>query len=325
MLELATRGDGLAALTELWPDQPEHILRRLSHPASQAEATKEFFNERFELARGRSRDVVPRADVLSWPTELYVAAMDEVLARLIDTPSQHTGPRPDDDYALRWVLPRTGLHLALEASRVPRPARDPAQSARPGLGDLERLLHDASLYPEWIRAAWYETSFYRQDDKNYLEADHVAQAFAAAVYVPDGAVVPDKAAPMAPGLSDEWWDLPEPAAIIDINGPQPMRSDHIDDWLGQALLLIPPQLLRLTNELTPSSQGEALRWSDASGNPALVMRTRRVRSNGYGVEAHALVGAEILIRPDLVEELADLGGVPLKQLCRVHISSIQST
>ncbi|KRE89023.1 hypothetical protein ASG87_05600 [Frateuria sp. Soil773] len=323
LLSMGTHGEALSALTSLWPELPQHLLGRLSDPAFECEETKTIVNERWELERGRSRDAVPRAEVLGWPTELYISALDELLAHFIHEPSQYTGPRSVEEDALRWVLPQASLHVSWNASRVPRPAGEPAQSVREGVGDLPRIADGDPLYPGWVRIAWQETSFYRQDDRTYLAADHVTQAFAAAVCVLDDGDVPDTATPLPPGAADEWWEEVDCAcAIGDVAGPQPVYVDLLDDWLGRRFVLIPPLVLRLTLNLKAPTPGQALQWKDPTGRAAVVMRTWRLRSNGYGIEAHSLVGSDVLVRPDVMAHLDLLKATPLRQLCRKQTAQL---
>jgi hypothetical protein len=94
---------------------------------------------------------------------------------------------------------------------------------------------------------------------------------------------------------------------------------HAVDWLGDALVLVPPAALFGYLGLEPATFGGSLAWRDAHGRAAVALRTWWVRNpEALFAEPAACAGADLVIRPDLFERLRVGYGVPLRELRAVR-------
>jgi hypothetical protein len=259
---------------------------------------------------------------MNWQAELLTAALDEVLMEFVEPPLNDDPPTLQD-ILFACLLPPVALQTTLDASRVPRPTWPAAQAALDGVHEVQRVPETDPLFPGWVRLAWHETSFYRKDDLSHRSFDHRAFATSAVIGVVVGREVPSEAAPMLPALANEWWEDSDPiAAMKQISQPQMVCCEVLDDWLGRAIMLIPPPALRLTLALSASPLGAPLRWRDPCGAEAVALRTWRISADHYAIESHATIGSDLLVRPDVFDELARLHGRPLMELCRQETTEL---
>lgn len=214
------------------------------------------------------------------------------------------------------VLPNVSHHLALNASRVPRPDWPPANEAEDQLGDIVRVSDADPTYSRWVRLALHEQQFFQSDSRDYLPPDKSAMISAAVVHTELDGTVPARSIPLPPGeVSSCWDDISAREAMIDARRPQLVQIGWITDWLGKGVALIPPLVLRLRARLQPPVYGAPLRWRDLDGKPAIVFRNWQVRGRGSETERHVTFGCDLLMRPDLLEILERAyGGGPFKEL-----------
>lgn len=317
--------DVLDDLHNLWSDLPTIVAQRMDSLTTGNEHFKHYAKERAELTFGRSR-YNPPAAVLSWPTELFISVLDETLMGLYQHLWKHGlwSPGIEDEVADR-ILPNVCLHLALNASRVPRPDWPPADNARDQISDIVRVSDDDSVYSAWLRLALHEQQFLNADGRDYSQPDKLVLRCAAVVRTELGGTVPERATPLPPGdISSCWQDMSARKAMIDARSPQLVKVDGVTDWLGRNVLLVPPLALLYRAGLQPPAPGTPLRWCDGDGKPAVVLRAWRVRGRGSDTEGHVTLGCDLLMRPDLLEvlERAYEGG-PFKELQRVESREIR--
>lgn len=324
LTEFADVSDALNDLETLWPDLRAIVAHRMDAVAKDNDHFKHYLKERNEIKYGRARECIPGA-IVTWPTELFLAVLDEALMGLHEYLwSQGLWNVDVEDAIASRILPYTGIHLALDASRVPRPDWDPAREAKDQLGDIVRVPDADTSYGGWIRLGLYEQSLFRADDRNYGRPDKSALRSAAIVGTELDGTVPRRAIPAPPGDIGSWWfEISAREASVDAQRPQVIRLGDVTDWLGKNLALLPPLALRHRARLQPSEYGAPLRWLDAEGSAAVVLRTWRVRDQSSGPEGHSTLGCDLLMRPDLLELLEQTYGAwPLKELQVVRVRSL---
>ena len=318
-------GDVLKDLEDLWPDLPAIVARRMCELTVGNEDFKQVAGERARLTFGRARDILPAA-VVSWPTELLMPVLDEALMGLYEHLWEHGlwDPEIEEQVASR-VLPDSSLHLALSASRVPRPDWSPANEAQDQLGDIVRVPDEDATYGRWVRLAIFEQRFFRSDDRDYLRPDRSALISAAVVHTELNGSVPARATPMPSGDAGWWWhDISTREAMVASSRPQLIQAGRVTDWLGGNIALIPPVALRHRARLLPPGYCAPLQWHDVDGKPAVVLRTWRVRGRDSDTEGHTTLGCDLLMRPDLFDVLEQAyEGGPLKDLQRVRLRNIE--
>lgn len=317
-------GELLPCLADVWPDLPEIVAKRMQHREVDNESFNALVRERLELETDRIDRGKPQADVLSWPSELVIAILDEVLCGL---PAHlwHTGqwdPEFESDL-LQALLPALETRIALHASLGPRPAISFPTVAHRSLGPLVRIPEDEPTYGGWIRLGTHEIHYFRSDDRHWDAPDRRAEHLAGVVRTEINGTVPTSAGPF--GASGMWpWreDFDEEDAREDATLPQLVKQFRADDWLGRCIALVPPLALRHHAKLQTLAFGSPLRWTDQNGKPALVLRAWRLRGQGLQVESYSTQGCDLLLRPDLEETLYSTFGGPLKELHRVHIKEL---
>lgn len=314
----------LESLRELWPDLPAIVATRIGRRTVDNDAYKHYARERMELATGRSHDAMPPAPVLSWPTELFIAVLDEALMGL----HEHLWRRGNWDFEAEnsvagMLLPNLQLHLALAASRVARPPWPLPSEEEDHITDVAKVPSEDTQYGGWIRLALHEQQFYQSEGRDYAPADRIAVRSAAMVRAEMDGTIPRRAAALAEGEVDYWReDIHIHEASLDASLPQMVKLATTRDSLGSALALVPPLALRYRAKLKPPSYAAPLRWYDENGRAVLVLRTWRVRGDRItDIEAHSIIGADLLMRPDYLETLLTVYGGPLKDLQVVHTRS----
>lgn len=321
LTEFADVGDVLKDLESLWPDLPAIVAHRMDALAQDNDHFKHYLKERNEIRFGTSRECVPGA-VITWPTELFIAVLDEVLMGLHELLWSRGlwSPDVEGEVATR-ILPYTGVHMALDASRVPRPNWSPAHEAKDQLGDIVRIPDGEPSYGGWIRLGLYEQSLLRSDDHNYGRPNRSILRSAAIVTTELDGTVPARAVPTPPGDIGSWWfDVSGHEARAAARRPQLTRLGFVNDWLGRSIALLPPLPLRYWAQLQPSDYGAPMRWLDPDGRVAVALRTWRVRDQSSGPEGHGILGCDLLMRPDLLEVLEQVyGASPLKELQQVQV------
>ncbi len=262
--------DVLGDLEALWPDLRALVAHRMDAVAKDSNHFKHFLKERNEIRFGRSRECIPGA-IVTWPTELFLAVLDEALMGLHEHLWIQGLWTPDiEERTASRILPYIGVHLALDASRVPRPDWSPALEAKNQLGDIVRVPDADTSYGGWIRLGLYEQSLFRSDDRNYGRPDKSVLRSAAIVGTEIDGTVPKQAVPAPPGEIGSWWfEISARDAYVEERCPQLIHLGKVSDWLGRNLALIPPLVLRHSAKLQRSEYGAPIRWSDAHGRAAV--------------------------------------------------------
>ena len=304
-------------LQSLWPDLPTIVARRMSLFV-ESEHFKHYDKERAKLAFGRLRWSPPTA-VVSWPTEVFIAVLDEALMGLYEYLWKHGVWKPElEEQVADRLLPNLRFHLALSASRVPRPDWPPANEAQNQLGDIIRVPDEDSTYSRWVRLALYERQFFRSGSRDYPEV------FAAVVRTKLDGTVSTQAIPLPLGdIGSCLRDISTQEAMVDSRRAQLVQIAGMSGWLGENVVLIPPLALRHWAQLQPPAYGAPLRWYDCNGKPAIVLRAWRVRERGSRTEGYMTIGCDLLMRPDLLQPLERVyEGGPFKELQRIQLCDV---
>lgn len=312
-------GDVLERLAPIWRGLTDFVTARLDNVLTEGrEAHTDRARERFEAAFGRDGESFPPTPVLRWETELFQAALLQELNGL----SPHlwaTGQWAAglEDSVLALVIPDSGVHLSLAASRTVRPPWEEPAASVDGTGALPVVADDDPMYFGWTRLAAVELQYLRSSGKSYARPTEKVMLYAGAMALPLGGSVATGTFPFGDGDVSSWWD-PQPApAHIPPRLPlgRLVQITRQTDWLGDALVLIPPEDLLAYLALQPPTYAEPLAWSDASGEPTLVMRTWRVRNpEALFAEPVEFEGADLLAHPDVVDHLEKLCRVPLREV-----------
>ncbi|ECG8596201.1 ATP-binding protein [Salmonella enterica subsp. salamae] len=312
---------------EVWPELPTLVATRMeSYITGDAESVfKHFMKERYELKYDRGNYVKPSARTLLWHSELFLAIFDNVLTEF---PAQlwRKGLWEADieRNILGQILPFMPLHLAMDASRIPRPDWPLYESKQYKLAEFTRVSNEDPTWGGWIRLGLFEQYYFRADGKDYGPMDRKTVQCAAIVRTnPDG-MVPPKVSPLGSDDALVWWeDIDRMEAMQARAKPQLVKLDKVKDWLDDVFVLLPPAALKYDAQLKSSHYAGPLCWYDENGQPVVVLRTWRVKGKGTGdIDAHVIIGADLIMHPKLEKVLHTAYGGPLKELNSVHCETI---
>ncbi|WP_131729201.1 hypothetical protein [Klebsiella quasipneumoniae] len=314
---------------EVWPELPTLMATRMeSYITDDAlNVFQHFMKKRYELKYDRGNYVKPSARTLLWHTELFLAIFDDVLTEF---PAQlwRKGLWEADieRRILGQILPFMPLHLALDASRIPRPNWPLYESKQYKLAEFTRVSNEDPTWGGWIRLGLFEQYYFRADGKDYGPMDRRTVQCAAIVRTnPDG-MVPPQVSPLGSDDALVWWeDIDWMEAMQARAKPQLVKLDKVKDWLDDVFVLLPPAALKYDAQLKSSHYAGPLCWYDENDQPAVVLRTWRVKGKGTGdIDAHVIIGADLIMHPKLEKVLHTAYSGPLKELNSVHCETISS-
>ncbi|HET7550617.1 MAG TPA: hypothetical protein VFK04_04960 [Gemmatimonadaceae bacterium] len=210
---------------------------------------------------------------------------------------------------LAILLPDVSFHVAVEASRAPRPLL-PAPHLVETNVTHPQALNDAE-FPGWIRLGYVEREFVVDSKRIWRVPTSVAQVASGVRLVgaekvdvdlrPFGDI--DAAAWLRPatGASE-----PADAGVLGVATGPMCGATRIDDLLGTAIILTPSPHIAARAGLRLGPRLRRLCWIDSDAEEALVLRTWRVRALGYHRtgEIPMLQGCELLARPDVVHAVS---------------------
>ena len=301
----------------LWPELPDRVARRLNQILEDGEKHQRRIAERYQISYGRDDKAFPPTPVLLWEWELFQAALHDELVGL-NAQLWATGEWAADleDELVFTLHPDAMLHLGFAASRTVRPAWPEPTTLLDGFGALLVLGDDDPAFTGWTRLAMREVQYLSDPARPYGRPIEEVTVYAGAIAIPLGTRVPSRVIPFTHRNLDDWWQEPPPIVFPPQLPCGPLVGlHHTKDWLGDAVVLIPPIELRTYLDLYPPEYGAPLVWSDASGVPAIALRTWRVRNDNSSLtESVEFEGSDLIIRPDILERLNQLWRVPIKEL-----------
>lgn len=308
---------------EIWPELPSLVAARMeSYIVADAESVfKHFMQERYEIKYGCLNHGGPSAHTLLWHAELFLAIFDEVLTELPAQLWRQGLWAPDMEHGiLSQILPFMPIHLALAASRIPRPNWPLPESDQYQLAEFTRISGEDPTWEGWIRLALFEHYYFREDGKDFGPMDRKAVQCAAIVRTNSDGSIPPGVSPLGNDDALLWWeDVEWMDAMQDRAKPQLVKLDKIKDWLDDVFVLLPPAALKYDARLSSPHYAGSLCWYDEDNQPVIVLRTWRVKGKGLDdIDAHSIIGTDLIMHPKLETVLHTSFGGPLKELHAVH-------
>jgi len=320
-------GDSLQQLSQSWPALPEYAAQRFYDLRDEiTDDIKQHAAVRYRMRYGNDGKSIPPAPVLLWEHDLFQVALHTELTRLSANPiTTGFSSSATEDNLLITLLPNTRLHLSLRASRIPRPPWPELKTLHDGVGLLPLVSQDDPAFTGWTRLAIIEHHYVSQMSQPYAPPSEVITLYAGAVVVRLTGinVIPVGALPFSQVDVNTWWRNPQdPPVRFRLPVGPIVGINRETDWLGDTLVLIPPIQLKDHLMLKSSGYGEPLIWSDATGAPAVVVRTWRLRNdrNLYSDTSES-EGMDLIVRPDIMQQLLQWSGVPIRE---VRILSTQT-
>lgn len=294
----------LARLSGWWADLP-YLVGNKFDQLENTPAYSERINERIQLAIGREGKSRPSTPVMLWQNELFLTALHTEMMGF----KKHlwaTGTWEDGiERKLLWsTLPDMRVHVALCNSRVARPNWVLPKDAAPGVSELETVADDGR-FVGWFRLGLVEHQFLNGD--GYGDQPYKAiGVFSGAVIVPLGHSPSVLTEPFGNGTTAVWWHARLTDGVAPVDEVQPLLTmTRVTDWLGDELIIMPPEELHELCAPRVPGFGDALIWRDEHYEPMLALRYWTVKRSQYDNEPDEIRGADLIARPDLIEKLKE--------------------
>jgi hypothetical protein len=296
-------------ISQIWPEFPSLVARRYDHLWKASKTRKELSGYRYEAAKSRVHDLPP-TELLFWEEELYEAAFHEALdgidCYLLE--SDESSASLISEIGAR-VLPRVHTHVSNWHSRSPRPPLPIPSEQRGGVEPVSPV-EGGDEYAGWYRCGYFE--------RELLISENSRRSFTGTLTVMAGiqfpqepGVVDQSKITLANGDADAWWrHYGERATSLTEFAGCMVGLDYVVDWLGKhPMLVLQPNLVENLKLQAPKSWQCRLALTDSSGQNAIVFRSWSVRPVGNSIdeESPRLEGADLLMRPDVFEQVLRLG------------------
>jgi len=329
VIAFVDKGDALSHVIPFWPEFPNRVIGKFDTMMKASEIQKDRGGVRYRLAFGRDGKNYPPTPVLFWHWELFQSILHDELAGL---PEQlwRNGQWTDciEDEILTEILPNTALHIGLNASRSVRPNWPLPAGMDNGESGILSIVEDDPAYAGWVRLAMKECQYVKPSELRYTSPTKEVTLYAGVVAVPLGEKIPQGVFPFKKGNIKEWWQSVEFEVFPPWSIPagQIVGLDNESNWLGDADVLIPSSYICSQIKLIPPRYGAPMIWRDSSYEPAIVLRTWRVIDTvALDGEPVALEGQDLIIRPDITEQLPEFFHSRLRELRVVFHRELSNT
>jgi len=117
--------------------------------------------------------------------------------------------------------------------------------------------------------------------------------------------LPDQ--PFEIGDAKAWWKARPSVGLGPIYDVEPLVNlVKVKDWLGDVLLITPPDELHWLCKPQVSEFGDALIWRDEHNEPILALRSWTIKRSQYDNEPDEIRGQDLILRPDILEKLKEV-------------------
>ena len=207
---------------------------------------------------------------------------------------------------LLWsMLPNIRVHVALCNSRLARPNWVTPKDAEPGVGELKTVADDDDRFAGWLRLGLVEHQFLNGDG-HVDQPFETVQVLSGAVIVPLGHSASVSTEPFENGTTAVWWRANPIECLGPVDEVQPLLTmTRVTDWLGDELIIMPPEELHVLCAPRVPGFGDALIWRDENHEPMLALRSWTVKRSQYDNEPDEIRGADLIVRPDIIEKLKE--------------------
>jgi tetratricopeptide (TPR) repeat protein len=313
-------GGRVTDIAQIWPEFPSLVARRYDHLWKASKTRKELSRYRYKAAKSSVHDLPP-TELLFWEEELFEAAFHEVLDG-IDyylLESDELSPSLISDIGAR-VLPRVHTHVSNWHSRSPRPPLPTPSAQRAGVEPVSPV-EGSDEYAGWYRCGYFERELLISEDSR-KSFTGTLMVMAGIQFPQEPGVVDQSKITLANGDADAWWrhygervtSLTEFVGCV-------VGLDYLVDWLGKRpMLSLQPNLVENLKLQAPTSWQSRLALTDSSGQNAIVFRSWSARPVGNSIdeESPRLEGADLLMRPDVFEQMLRIGLHPPLMVKLVH-------
>lgn len=273
-----------------------------------AELKKNFnmklMSETFELIYGRSRDVTPPVDGLTWREELFIAELNncgQVLQQYLKAEGLWS-LETEEEFVLH-TLPNIESHLGIYQSRVTRPALPLPNELTNGISPITIVKNDPK-YENWVQLACMETQ-YINEEHSFSRPNKLIKNISGLSLIPQLFSLPHNFMPVKDGIENLWWTKNGGIMIHFGGGLTSLVGVSIStDMLGRNFIFTPPvELLLITPDYMPADFNEKLCLKDSQGQEFLRLRSWEVREEKISSETYTLKGMDLIVHPEIFAKL----------------------
>jgi hypothetical protein len=293
----------------LWAEAPDIIAARFDE-LWEVERNRDMDRERLAVIQQTAQRKLPRAPVLQWSREIYETALHEVLNHL----DEKLGSEGTPEIALlsevaRNAAPNVRLHIGRWHSRVPRPSI-PLPSKQEADRGVPELIPPPGEYTGWYRCGYFEEESVLKQGQALADCESILTvAQGMAIKRPGTRSNTREYLPFGEGDLSAWFEIPTAKPLHGANGPLVGLAFTHDFFGVYPLLTLAPSVAGRLG-LKPGPEPGQLQLQDLSGAPAVLFRQWHLRPFGemLGEAAPQLAGCDLIIRPDLWDELRGIIG-----------------
>ncbi|MDH0969840.1 hypothetical protein N5C10_11445 [Acinetobacter johnsonii] len=273
-----------------------------------AELKKNFnmklMSETFELIYGRSRDVTPPVDGLTWREELFIAELNncgQALQQYLKAEGLWS-LETEEEFVLH-TLPNIESHLGIYQSRVTRPALPLPNELTNGISPITIVKNDPK-YENWVQLACMETQ-YINEEHSFSRPNKLIKNISGLSLIPQLFSLPHNFMPVKDGIENLWWTKNGGIMIHFGGGLTSLVGVSIStDMLGRNFIFTPPvELLLITPDYMPADFNEKLCLKDSQGQEFLRLRSWDVREEKISSETYTLKGMDLIVHPEIFAKL----------------------
>lgn len=264
----------------------------------------ELMRETIELIYGRSRDVTPPVDGLTWREELFIAELNNCGQALQqDLKAEGLWSLETEEELVLHTLPNIESHLGIYQSRVTRPALPLPNELTNGISPITIVKNDPK-YENWIQLACMENQ-YINEEHSFSRPNKLIKNISGLSLIPQLSMIPKNFIPLKDGIESLWWTK-DIGTTIRIGGTlNPLVGiSTFTDLLGRNFIFTPPaELLLIESNYVPTDFNEKFCLKDSQGQEFLRLRSWEVRGKQIGADTYTLRGMDLIVHPRIFDEL----------------------
>ncbi|MFX7210163.1 hypothetical protein ABTI51_03815 [Acinetobacter baumannii] len=264
----------------------------------------ELMRETIELIYGRSRDVIPPVDGLTWREELFIAELNNCGQALQqDLKAEGLWSLEAEEELVFHTLPNIESHLGIYQSRVTRPALPLPNELTNGISPITIVKNDPK-YENWVQLACMETQ-YINEEYSFSRPNKLIKNISGLSLIPQLSSLPQNFMPLKDGIENLWWTKNGEIMIHFGRGLTSLVGVSIStDMLGKNFIFTPPvELLLITPDYIPADFNEKLCLKDSQGQEFLRLRSWEVREEQISSETYTLKGMDLIVHPEIFAKL----------------------
>ncbi|MCF2151476.1 NACHT domain-containing protein [Desmonostoc muscorum LEGE 12446] len=303
-------GERVDTVSEIWPSFSHQVALHFNQLWERTESYKMRAQSRHEAAQSRVRNNMPSTPLLFWEKEIFECVFHEVLNGIESQLWAEGEWTPSSAIVIQQrVTPRLKLQIARWHSRVIRPLLPLPSLQQSGLSPAIAISNEDE-YNGWYRCGYYERQLLFEE-KVLGDLSNEVTIFAGVMFEREQNFFEQNMLPFGYGNEEAWWDWQNDYILLQpqgFHGPL-VGLKWVQDFLGyRPVMMLPPQLARRCSLHLVNKWPSRLELVDSQGVCAVSFRWWNVRPVGDGLneEIPILQGCDLIVRPDIFEQIRQL-------------------